>query len=248
MSEAAQDPVQITVAPDGPALAARAAEFFIERARSAIADHGRFSVAVAGGQTPVPTYLRLAQPEVRDQVPWEQVHVFWGDERCVPPDDSRSNEGMVRHTLLSNVGVPEAQVHPIRCAGDPAAAAGDYETTLRAHFGDTPRFDLVLLGLGMDGHTASLFPGTSVLRERRRWAAAVRPATKRLVRVTLTLPVLEQASCVAFLVAGGAKAAIVHRALQPDGSANGMPARRVRPAGPVHWLLDSAAAAQLDDV
>jgi 6-phosphogluconolactonase len=248
VSEAWEHPVQITVAPDGAALAEQAATLFVERARLAVAEHGRFSVALAGGRTPVPTYQRLAHPDIRDQVPWNQVHVFWGDERCVPPDDSRSNEGMVRHTLLSLVPVPESHVHPVRCAGDPEAAANDYEETLRAHFGETPRFDLVLLGLGMDGHTASLFPGTAVLRERKRWAAPVRPASKRLTRVTLTLPVLEQAACAAFLVSGGAKAAIVQRALQPGDSDGGIPARRVRPAGRVHWLLDSAAAAQLDDV
>jgi 6-phosphogluconolactonase len=248
MTESRQHPVEITVAPDGQALAQRAAALFIERARAAVADHGRFSVALSGGRTPVPTYLRLAQPKLRDQVPWEHVHVFWGDERCVPPDDSRSNERMVRHTLLKGVPVPASQIHPIRCAGDPPAAAQAYEDTLRAHFGEAPRFDLVFLGLGMDGHTASLFPGTTVLRERRRWAAAVQPGRKRLVRVTLTLPVLEQAACVAFLVEGNAKAAIVHRVLRSGDSDNGVPARRVRPAGPVHWLLDAAAAAQLDDV
>ncbi|MEJ2217123.1 MAG: 6-phosphogluconolactonase [Gemmatimonadota bacterium] len=246
MNDSQQDP-EIAVAPDSAGLADLAAALFVKSATAAIEQHGRFSVAVAGGRTPIPTYLRLAQPDYREQLPWERVHVFWGDERCVPPDDSRSNEGMVRHTLLSKVSVPEVQVHPIRCAGDPAAAALDYEATLRAHFGDVPAFDLVLLGLGVDGHTASLFPGTAVLRESTQWAAAVRPADKRLTRVTLTFPVLEQASRVAFLVSGAAKAAIVQRALQP-GKDDGIPARRVRPAGRVHWLLDAAAAAQLDDV
>ncbi len=123
MSASPQDPVQITVAPDTASLVEQAAALFVERARAAVTHHGRFSVALAGGQTPVSTYLALARPGTRDQVPWEQVHVFWGDERCVPPDDSRSNEGMVRHTLLNNVPVPESQIHPVRCAGDPPAAA-----------------------------------------------------------------------------------------------------------------------------
>ncbi|HKJ92661.1 MAG TPA: 6-phosphogluconolactonase, partial [Longimicrobiales bacterium] len=202
MSGRAKDADRVLVLRDGAALAERAAELFLERARAAVARHGRFSVAMAGGRTPVPTYQRLTEPEYRDRVPWQQVHVFWGDERCVPPDDPRSNEGMVRHTLLDGVPVPESQVHPVRCAGDPAAAARDYEAALRAHFGDTPRFDLVLLGLGTNGHTASLFPGTAVLRERRRWAADVRPGEEPVTRVTLTLPVLQQAACVAFLVSG----------------------------------------------
>jgi 6-phosphogluconolactonase len=248
MSEGIRGNIRITVARDGAALVTDAAELFGECARDAVARAGRFSVALAGGRTPEPLYEHLARSDYRDAIPWARANVFWGDERCVAPTDPRSNERMARRALLDDVPVPDGQVHPIRCASDPDATARAYEAVLRSYFGEAPRFDLVLLGLGTNGHTASLFPGTAALEEDVRWVAPVPPAEDRIARVTLTLPVLQQAAHTVFLVAGEAKAAIVRQVLQGDDTEGDVPASRVRPVGTIHWLLDAAAASQLDGV
>lgn len=230
--------------PDAEAVAEAAAALFGGLARRAAARRGRFAVALAGGATPLGCYRRLAEPPHRDAIPWVRVHVFWGDERCVPPDDPRSNEGAARAALLDRVPIPAAQVHPIRCAGDPDGAARDYERVLAAFLAGRPaRFDLTLLGLGADGHTASLFPASPALAERRRRAVAV--PDRDPPRVTLTPALLARSRRVVFLVAGAAKAAAVRDALAAGGPAD-LPARRVdRGAGRALWLLDREAAGLL---
>lgn len=238
----------IWVYPDLESLSHAAAGLFVQRARQAVQDHGRFGVAVSGGRTPQRTYELLAQPPFRDQVPWAQAHVFWADERCVPPEDPRSNERMVRQALLNRVPIPPAQIHPIRCAQAPEKAAQEYETLLRALFtGQPPRFDLVLLGLGENGHTASLFPGTPVLDERERWAAEAYVTAQDLYRVTLTTPLINQAAAVAFLVSGAAKAQAVQQVLQGRSDPHHLPAQLIRPtSGDLHWLLDKESSASLN--
>jgi 6-phosphogluconolactonase len=234
--------------PDLEALSHATAELFVAEAGKAAGDTGRFTVALSGGRTPRRAFELLASASYRDRVDWARVHVFWGDERCVPPDDERSNERMARQLLLDHVPVPASQIHPMRCAGDPAAAAVAYETLLRRTLGSRAALDLVLLGLGDNGHTASLFPGTPVLAERTRWAADVYVAEQQMFRVTLTAPFINAAGCVAFQVAGAEKAQVVHDVVRGPRDPERLPAQLIAPAaGRLHWLLDSAAAAKLNE-
>jgi 6-phosphogluconolactonase len=204
-------------------------------------------VALAGGHTPERAYQLLAQPPLRSQVPWGQVHVFWGDERCVPPDDPQSNARMARQALLGHVSVPEAHVHPILCARDPHRAAEEYEGLLRTFFGEgRPNFDLVYLGLGENGHTASLFPGTPALDAQERWVAEVYVAEQDMWRVTLTAPVINQAAAVVFLVAGAAKSRVVQRVLEGPFQPHRLPAELIRPIdGSLDWMIDKEAGREL---
>jgi 6-phosphogluconolactonase len=238
---------EIVVLPDPAAVAREAAECLAHLAREAVDSRGRFSVVLSGGSTPRTLYRLLAEEPYRGQVPWDGVHLFWGDERCVPPDDPGSNYRLAEEALLSRISIPPDNVHRVPGELQPAAAARAYDNLLQDFYcGPRPRFDLVLLGLGEDGHTASLFPGSPLLEERERLAAAVvaqyqdRPAQ----RVTLTLPAINAARQVWFLVTGGTKAGIVRQVLEePQGH---LPAQRVSPtAGQLTWLLDAAAAGQL---
>jgi 6-phosphogluconolactonase len=238
---------EIVVLPDLDTLAHEAAGRFVELAREAIGSRGRFSVALSGGSTPGALYRLLAEKPYRKQIPWEQVHLFWGDERCVPPKDPDSNFRLADEALISHVPIPADHVHRVLGEWAPADAAGAYERELHDYFcGPQPRFDLVLLGLGSDGHMASLCPNSPSLDETERLVVAVeahyqdRPAC----RVTLTLPAINSARQVWFLVTGDSKAEIVQAVLM--GHAGQLPAQRVQPrAGQLTWLLDSAAAGGL---
>jgi 6-phosphogluconolactonase len=228
-------------------LARRAAAEWVRRAADAIARAGRFSIALSGGNTPRALYAALAGSEFRSQVAWERVHFFWGDERSVPADHPDSNYRMAYEALLSHVPVPPANIHRIETERGPAEAAAVYEALLRDFFalslGALPRFDLILLGLGEEGHTASLFPGSAALEERERLVIAVYVEKLRTDRVTFTLPVLNAAAEIAFLVAGKSKATAAKQALR-DGA--DLPAARVAPLnGRLLWLLDKEAAALL---
>jgi 6-phosphogluconolactonase len=231
----------IKVFADEEELARAAAALVAEKARDAVVARGRCCIALAGGSTPRRTYELLALPPHRARIPWERLHVFWGDERCVPPTDPRSNARMAREALLDHVPLPAAQLHPIDCAGSPDAAALEYDTLLGNFFADQEAsFDLVLLGLGADGHTASLFPGSAVVEERERRAAAVYAEQDALWRVTLTLPLLNRARTIMFLVSGAGKAPMVREVI--EGTAE-VPARLVRPvSGEPIWLVDREAA------
>lgn len=234
----------ITVYDDLEALSRAAAGLFAERAARAVSGHGRCAVLLAGGETPRRTYELLADEPLRNRVPWGQLHLFWGDERCVPPDDPRSNALMVCRALLDRVPVPVGQIHPIPVDRDPEQAADEYEALLHRFFsGAAPRFDLVLLGLGVDGHTASLFPGSPVLNERKRWTAATRRPGEEIDRITLTLPIINQAELVVFLVAGADKGAVLHEMLEEEPDPRRRPARMIRPEqGELRWLVDRPAA------
>jgi 6-phosphogluconolactonase len=238
---------EIVVVPDSAALAREAAQRFADLAREAVASRGRFSAALSGGSTPGELFKRLAQDPHREQIPWEGVHLFWGDERCVPPDDPGSNYWLAEGMLLSRIPIPPDNIHRVRGELEPRAAARDYIKALHDFFcGPRTRFDLVLLGLGSDGHTASLFPQSAALEETERLAVVVeahyqdRPAH----RVSLTLPAINTARQVLFLVAGSAKASILQAVLEgPEGR---LPAQQVRPiSGRLTWLVDAAAAGQL---
>jgi 6-phosphogluconolactonase len=238
-------PPEVKVVSDSSELNRAAAQEFKSLAESAVAAHGRFAVALSGGNTPRNVYSLLAQ-EYQAALPWNRIHIFFGDERSVPPDHPDSNYRMANEALLSKIPIPAENVHRIRTELEPEAAADDYDQTLRGFFhlgsGAWPRFDLVLLGLGEDGHTASLFPGSSALGESSRLVAATWVEKMKTFRITLTYPVLNHAAAVDFLISGAGKAQILSQVLSP--SANALyPAQRIRPeGGRLLWLIDQDAA------
>lgn len=228
-------------------LSQRAAELFVQTAQEAVSTDGRFTVVLCGGRTPQSLYGRLAEPPFRQRIPWTNVVVFWGDERCVPPDHPESNYRMASEILLSKVPIPASHIY--RMAGErqpPEAAARQYEETLHTVFmlspGTWPRFDLALLGLGEDGHTASLFPHTDVLNEQARLVAAPFIPQLNAYRLTLTVPVLNAAHHAVFLVSGQSKAAVLKEILQGPPQPDHLPAQRIHPnPGDLLWLIDQAA-------
>jgi 6-phosphogluconolactonase len=238
----------VSVFPDNNSLSGAAADLIVKLVGRSIASRNRFCVALSGGSTPRTLYTLLASVPRKDFLSWERIHVFWADERCVPPEHPDSNYRLAFETLLSRVSLPDGNIHRVRGeqGSDPAARA--YEDELRRFFGnDRPRFDLVLLGAGEDGHTASLFPGSPALREKELLAVSVHFDPPMHSRVTLTLPVLNDADYVLFLAAGRTKARIVQElieGLNPDT----YPAGLVRPVrGSLHWMLDRDAASLLRD-
>ncbi len=247
---------KIEVVADADELSRRAAEEFVTLAEEAARERGRFTVALSGGSTPQHLYRLLTDNEkpFRAQVPWQKCHFFFGDERHVAPDHPDSNYRMAREAMFSRVSIPAENVHRIKTENpDARKAAEDYEQELRAFFhparGQLPRFDLVFLGMGPDGHTASLFPGTDALREQTRLVAAPRIEKLSTYRVTLTPLVLNNASCTMFLVAGADKAESLRAVLQGSYQPDLYPAQLVRPTvGKVLWLVDKAAASLMSSV
>lgn len=228
-----------------------AADRFVRLAEDAIGRRGRFMVALAGGSTPRAMYRRLADPSGPGaRVGWPDVHVFWGDERSVPPADPQSNYRMAREALLDHVAIPTDRIHRVPAELAPAEAAEAYERTLRKVFaideGDVPVFDLILLGMGEDGHTASIFPRSDVVGERVRLVAAPWVEPLGVFRITVTPPVLEAAVHVIVLVSGSGKAAALRDVLEGPFLPDRFPAQCLREAqGDVVWLADAAAAARL---
>jgi len=239
----------IEVFADNSALNSATAERIAAAARRAIAERGEFHLVLSGGETPKPLYELLATPAWKSRVDWGRTYVYWSDERCVPVDDPRSNAGMTRRALLDHVPVPASQIHPLYRGGSPQQAAIDYEALLRRiASGGAPRFDFVLLGLGEDGHTASLFPGTAAVTERNRLVCDLYLPAQDMCRLTLTVPLLNQARQVVFLVAGAGKAAMLQQVLSEavDFAGQIPPARLIRPVvGELDWLVDAAAASNL---
>ncbi|WP_051718358.1 6-phosphogluconolactonase [Hymenobacter sp. IS2118] len=224
------------------------AGYFCELAGRATAARGRFVVALSGGSSPQQLYELLASPAYRDLISWRQVYFFFGDERYVPPTDAESNYLMARTALLAPLGILPEQVFAVNTALPPAEAAQAYTRTLEQFFtGENARFDLVLLGLGDDGHTASLFPHTAVLHDASRGAKEVFLAEKQVFRITLTAPLLNRARTVAFLVYGAGKAGAVEQVLEGERNPDHLPAQLIAPAGELHWFLDAAAASLLPD-
>ena len=227
---------------DGNALAHHVAEWLLEQA---LAKQGAFALGLSGGSTPETLYALLASPQFRDRFPWDRTHLFFGDERFVPPDHPDSNYRMAHDAMIAQVPIPAAQVHPWRTDGDPEQATLHYADVLKRFYGrDTldparPLFDVQLLGLGQDGHTASLFPGVAALSERTAWTAAGRGA-KPEPRLTLTYPALESSRVVAFLVSGEGKQPVLARVIAGD---KALPAVHVVPVGRRVLFTDRAAAA-----
>jgi len=227
-----------------------AAEEVLRAAAEAIARRGRFTIALSGGSTPRNLYTLIAA-NASASLPWDQMFFFWGDERHVPLNDPDSNYRMAKETLLSKVPIPPANIFPVPADNpDAAAAAQAYEDTLRKFFalaaGEFPRFDLILLGMGPDGHTASLFPETAALQEKSRLVVANWVEKLSNSRITFTLPVLNAAHCVAFLVSGADKAAVLHEVLEGKAPGEKYPSKLVRPIeGKLIWFVDRAAASDL---
>jgi 6-phosphogluconolactonase len=230
-------------------LSRNGARLFCERAERVLETKGVFFSALSGGTTPRRLYELLASPEVR--LPWDRIHFFQVDERCVPPDSPESNYGMIRAAFLSRTSYPEVNFHRMKGElADREAAARAYaeelEQAMRVKSGEWPRLDLILLGMGSDGHTASLFPGSPGLKERTRWVCPNYSERLKSDRLTLTLPVLNAAAEIIFLVAGGDKAETL-RAVLKGSAVDGLPASLLRPArGSVSWLVDESAARLLD--
>jgi 6-phosphogluconolactonase len=235
---------------DAESVAQGAAEWIAELAREAVAKRGRFSVALAGGSTPRRIYEILAGDEGPGrQIDWPRVHAFFGDERTVPPDHADSNFRMANDALLSRVAIPAENVHRMIGEGDAVANARLYEDELRSFFGDDadwPAFDLVMLGMGDDGHTASLFPATTALDERRAWVVSNWVEKFNTFRITLTAPAINHAARVLFTVTGAGKAARLTEVIEGERDASRLPSQLIEPrGGTIDWFVDEAAAAQL---
>lgn len=236
---------EIKVVADGDELSRAGAAEFELAARNAVQARGRFTISLSGGSTPRGLYSQLAREG--QNLPWDKIYLFWGDERHVPPDDNDSNYGMVRETLLSRAPIPADHVFRMHAEDKNAVGVAEqYEQTLRQFFGlkpgELPRFDLVLLGLGPDGHTASLFPGSGALRERSHLVVANWVEKFGHYRLTLTAPVINNAAEVMFLVSGEEKSAALQSVLYSDASPEQFPAKLIEPAsGRLIWLVDRAA-------
>ena len=246
--------MNISVSPDAGALGRVAAEQFVELAQAAVLARGRFTVALAGGSTPRRMYETLGGSAFRHRVDWSRVDVFWGDERGVPQDHPDSNFRMAAEALLDRVPIPRQRIHRIRAeTADRPAAAREYQAEIARAFevtqaGQPPSFDLLLLGMGADGHTASLFPGGESLREERRWAASVEaPQRPPPSRITLTAPILNRAREIRVLVAGADKSVTLRAVLQGPHEPARMPVQLIKPEnGRMIWLVDEAAASGLE--
>ena len=235
---------EVRVFADVSELSLRAAEAAVSSINDVVRTTGKCSIVLSGGQTPRTLY-RLLASTFRDQLPWRRMHIFWGDERYVPPDDPESNYQLAKDTLLDHVPCPARNIHPMPTHfQSPDAAARDYEQTLKEYFAtDWPHFDLAFLGFGQDGHTASLFPGSPAVGERTRWVAAVETLAHPRVRLTLTLPALTRAASIYVLVAGSNKAHALHDVLTDVPDPSTYPAAGLRlTKGTLIWWVDREAA------
>ena len=234
---------------DQGVLSRAVAERIVQLAAGLIAAQGQFSIGLSGGSTPRLLFELLATDEFSARLDWAKIHLFWGDERTVPPDHANSNYRMTRETLLDHITLPEANIHRIRGEIDPVQAAAEYEQVLRVFFGQAtklPRFDLLLLGMGDDGHTASLFPGTDALYEKTRWVRANYVQKLEDWRITLTAPAINAAAQVWFLVAGEGKAQTLRAVLKGPYLPMIYPAQLIQPEnGELIWWVDEAAGALL---
>jgi 6-phosphogluconolactonase len=235
----------VEVLPDKSALIDRALELVVEKIRAAIAEWGQCTIALAGGSTPKPLYEQLATQEL----PWRALQIFWGDERYVPPQHPDSNANMARTAWLDKVPLPAMNIHPIPTdEADPIDAANRHESELQQLFqvppGEFPAFDIVLLGMGDDGHTASLFPQTTALQVDDRLITVGNKDGEP--RITFTVPLINHARTVIFLVAGESKRPALAQVFAPEGDAMQYPSRLIRPQGELWWLLDAAAGEELE--
>ena len=244
--------MQLIIKKNPTELAKEAASFITRRINEVLKTQDRFTIALSGGSTPKALHELLAKPPYVEQIPWAQLHFFWGDERYVPIEDEQSNAGMAYDTLLGHVYTPEDQIHIWRTDLEPDAAAADYDRVLHTYFGEPgealpgPTFDLVLLGMGDDGHTLSLFPGTDVVHENKAWTRAYFLTQQTMFRLTLTAPIVNRASCILFLVAGPKKAEPLKEVLEGAYNPDTYPSQQIKPErGELVWLVDEKAAEKL---
>jgi 6-phosphogluconolactonase len=244
-----EDPKWV-VSQDMVSLSHQVLKLFLELYRRAVSDEKRFTVLLSGGKTPDSVYFLLAESEIQKELNWSKIHLFWGDERFVPPSDPESNFGAFKKLVISRVAVPITNIHPIETdEPTPELAARKYEEHLKTFFKldreSFPQFDLIFLGVGEDGHTASLFPGTSELNESRRWVVPTHNKTAKNERVTVTLPLLNAGKNIAVLAAGETKSAVLKRVFCPEGSSR-LPIQMIRPFnGSLTYFLDQFAASFL---
>lgn len=238
----------IFIFPDAEQTAVAAATAWIDLAKKTIAERGSFHVALSGGSTPKRLYQLIASAKDGDTLNWQRIHIYFGDERCVPPDHPDSNFGMASEALLSHVNCPSANVHRVAGELGPERAAESYATELHTYLpqdeNNQSRFDLVLLGIGDDGHTASLFPGTAALDEQTRDTCAVYVEKFDSWRVTLTYPLLNRATHVWVIATGASKADVIAEVLSHTPSPPRFPIQAIKPVGELCWYLDKASAAK----
>jgi 6-phosphogluconolactonase len=249
--------MELHVFKDGEALANAAANFIANHIAATLKTNPRYTIALSGGSTPKRLHQLLAQPPYSNvqaasggggeqQIDWSRLHIFWGDERAVPFEDDRNNAKMAYETLLDFVPVPADQIHVMRTDIPPEQSAAEYEKTLHQYFDKTATsFDLVLLGMGDDGHTLSLFPGQPVIHEEKRWATAFWLQAQDMYRITLTKTIVNKSACVVFLTAGTAKAHALREVLKGAHNPDLYPSQVIKPVGELHWFIDEAAARDL---
>jgi 6-phosphogluconolactonase len=241
------DKSKVKVFEDIETLSKAACERIIELCSKAIEEHGRFSIALSGGKTPEYLFNLLAQPEFSKQIDWLKVFVFWGDERYVPFDDKRNNSFIAKSLLLDKVEIPVMNIFRMPVNLPPVEAAMAYQNKIDEFFEQqAPRFDLILLGIGQDGHTASLFPGVPELHEKKRLVAEVHLAEQQMFRITMTAPLINQAANIIFLVSGKGKAPALKAVLEGPEDIDKYPAQLIKPvSGNLLWLVDAAAASEI---
>ncbi|HEY0271816.1 MAG TPA: 6-phosphogluconolactonase [Chitinophaga sp.] len=235
----AKDPAQLS-----ENLAAWISNYILE----VLQEQPRFSFVLSGGNTPKALYQLLAKAPYNTMIPWEKLDFFWGDERVVPFEDSRNNALMAYNTLLNHVPVKPEQIHVMKTDIDPVASAAEYQKFLEHYFrGQAKTFDLVLLGMGDDGHTLSLFPGTEVVHEQEKWVTAFWLPAQDMFRITLTAPVVNKAACIIFMATGNGKALTLKNVIEGEYNPDLYPSQQIRPkSGELHWFVDEAAAAAME--
>ncbi len=230
-------------------LAIAAGWFIIEVAKSAVEARGRFVISLSGGHTPEQLYALLSKPPFSDQIPWNKTFVFWGDERFVPSNNEENNAHMARLLLFNRINIPQSNINPIPVGRQPLIAVEEYENTINAFFkNEPPQFDLVLLGLGANGHTASLFPGTDVVSDTTHLVREVYVGEQKMFRITMTASLINQAHNIVFLVTGNEKAGILKTVLTASYQPDKYPAQLIKPVnGNLYWFVDSGAATLLPE-
>jgi len=239
--------MELHIEKDTKALSASLAEWINNYIQQVLAKQDRFTFVLSGGSTPKALYALLAESPYKESIPWEKLHFFWGDERAVPFEDSRNNAKMCYDELLDKVPVKAGNIHIMRTDITPEESAAEYEHIVKTYFqGSETTFDFVLLGMGDDGHTLSLFPGTEVIHEQNALATSFFLQAQDMYRITLTAPVVNDAACVAFLAAGAGKAEVLKQVLKGDRNVDLYPSQIIQPVkGQLHWFVDEAAAALL---
>jgi 6-phosphogluconolactonase len=237
----------LRILPDFESLSIAASELIVTNADKAIASRGIFTLALSGGRTPGRTYELIASARYNKRLDWKKIHIFFGDERFVKTDDPRRNEHMIRTILLNNIPIPPANIHSVPDVPNSGDAANIYESEIKSFFMNKSRgFDMVLLGLGEDGHTASIFPGSDALKEGKRWIVKTRNEKDDFDRITMTAPLLNQSSVVLFLVSGSRKSTILRKVMAPEANGDPLPVRLINPyKGKIVWLVDKAAGGML---